>query len=479
MPRRTASRTGEPALSGRVRPAESATRSAMNRAPNAFGSEFNGTWIADSSRAIVLHARRAFRRSIISRPRTFAMDCLERTEHQTHCPFKGNASYWTLKVGDKGGRERRMVLRGSLSRCRADSRLLLVLSRAGSPPRTRATRKSRSLHKGGDADVHGNPIASWLIEERPGRRRLARGVDGRSSCRFPSRRRLSNRAVDRHHSHVASANLRHRARVARRHVTGVRVGLRAARHPAAATVRRQSVRPDHPRRRWRAPPSRGRRRVKLDFPILRDLAWMARPTYVAMPFRFPMARSTSFPMTSFARGGVFSVASRQHLQIMPERWPPVRGPRAEAHFGRSPRDLPGAQHAGERVLEGQIKHGDGLRLIHAVIWFCDLRNSTNLSAAWDTATIAHSQSVLCRAWPAPSSSTAARFSRTSGDAVLAIFPIAYGDAPSPKQHDADQRGMRARRLPPRGRRPSAIAEANAARPDMPALNTGSGSTSAT
>ena len=26
-------------------------------------------------------------------------DFLEKTDHQPHCPFKGNASYWSLKVG--------------------------------------------------------------------------------------------------------------------------------------------------------------------------------------------------------------------------------------------------------------------------------------------------------------------------------------------------------------------------------------------
>ena len=29
------------------------------------------------------------------------MDLLERTEHRTHCPYKGDASYWTIKVGDR------------------------------------------------------------------------------------------------------------------------------------------------------------------------------------------------------------------------------------------------------------------------------------------------------------------------------------------------------------------------------------------
>ena len=27
-------------------------------------------------------------------------ECLERTDHSTHCPFKGDASYWNVVVGD-------------------------------------------------------------------------------------------------------------------------------------------------------------------------------------------------------------------------------------------------------------------------------------------------------------------------------------------------------------------------------------------
>jgi uncharacterized protein (DUF427 family) len=30
-----------------------------------------------------------------------ATDRLERSDHTTHCPFKGDASYWTLRVGDR------------------------------------------------------------------------------------------------------------------------------------------------------------------------------------------------------------------------------------------------------------------------------------------------------------------------------------------------------------------------------------------
>ena len=28
------------------------------------------------------------------------LEKLERTDHQTHCPFKGDASYWTIRAGE-------------------------------------------------------------------------------------------------------------------------------------------------------------------------------------------------------------------------------------------------------------------------------------------------------------------------------------------------------------------------------------------
>ena len=33
------------------------------------------------------------------------MDLLTRTEHSTHCPFKGDASYWTITAGDRVGED--------------------------------------------------------------------------------------------------------------------------------------------------------------------------------------------------------------------------------------------------------------------------------------------------------------------------------------------------------------------------------------
>ena len=60
--------------------------------------EYNGTWVADSTNAVIVHETRATPMYYFPKD-DVRMDFLEKTDHQTHCPFKGNASYWSLKVG--------------------------------------------------------------------------------------------------------------------------------------------------------------------------------------------------------------------------------------------------------------------------------------------------------------------------------------------------------------------------------------------
>ena len=58
-----------------------------------------GATIADSRRALAL--REGAIRPIYYIPRAdVAMDHLTRTDHATHCPFKGDACHFTIRVGD-------------------------------------------------------------------------------------------------------------------------------------------------------------------------------------------------------------------------------------------------------------------------------------------------------------------------------------------------------------------------------------------
>ncbi|MEM7678168.1 MAG: DUF427 domain-containing protein [Myxococcota bacterium] len=60
---------------------------------------FGGEVIVDTQSAVALKEGRIPPRLYF--PRADAkMDHLQRTEHSTHCPYKGDAAYYSLKVGD-------------------------------------------------------------------------------------------------------------------------------------------------------------------------------------------------------------------------------------------------------------------------------------------------------------------------------------------------------------------------------------------
>ena len=60
-------------------------------------ARFNGRVVADSTATLVL--KEASYPPVIYFPRAdVAMDVLSRTERSTHCPYKGDAAYFTLTV---------------------------------------------------------------------------------------------------------------------------------------------------------------------------------------------------------------------------------------------------------------------------------------------------------------------------------------------------------------------------------------------
>ena len=61
---------------------------------------FCGETMADSRRVKLMHEKEYL--PVYYCPRAdVRMDLLEATDHTTHCPFKGDASYWPVPVGDR------------------------------------------------------------------------------------------------------------------------------------------------------------------------------------------------------------------------------------------------------------------------------------------------------------------------------------------------------------------------------------------
>src|ERR671933_191751 len=68
--------------------------------PKRVRAVFNGETVADSRRVKLLHETGHL--PIYYFPKEdVRMELLKETNHTTHCPFKGDASYWTVRVGDR------------------------------------------------------------------------------------------------------------------------------------------------------------------------------------------------------------------------------------------------------------------------------------------------------------------------------------------------------------------------------------------
>ena len=184
--------------------------------------------------------------------------------------------------------------------------------------------------------------------------------------------------------------------------------------------------------------------VKLDFPVLEELRTEGATDYVAMPLMFSDGRINAITLATDRPGG-FSTRELEITYEMLQVLARLLEVHAMRRTARTILETYLGKQAGERVLNGLIRRGDGEN-IHAVIWFCDLRGSTPLAdrmpreaylallneffGCMAGAVVDHGGEVL----------------RFLGDAVIGIFPInAVTDHPErcPEHTGACARAMAA------------------------------------
>lgn len=72
----------------------------MHGFPRRVRARFAGKTVLDTERGRLLHETGLL--PVLYVPEEdVRIDLLERTDHTTHCPFKGDAAYWTVRVGDR------------------------------------------------------------------------------------------------------------------------------------------------------------------------------------------------------------------------------------------------------------------------------------------------------------------------------------------------------------------------------------------
>lgn len=159
----------------------------------------------------------------------------------------------------------------------------------------------------------------------------------------------------------------------------------------------------------------------IDFPYLKELMAEGGTDYVAMPMAFHDGKINAFTLASAAPGG-FADGDLELVSGMLPLLSLLLEVYATRQTARTLIETYIGRHTGKRVLDGLVKRGDG-EMIHAVIWFCDLRESSKLAESLPLneflavlndffdcmagAVLKHGGEVL----------------RFIGDAALAIFPF--------------------------------------------------------
>jgi len=159
----------------------------------------------------------------------------------------------------------------------------------------------------------------------------------------------------------------------------------------------------------------------IDFPVLADLRKEGMTDYYATPLPTITGEKLLASFTTRRPGGFSDeqLAALQRLRIPVGRIAEIMGLRRKAH--NILEAYLGAQ-TGQKVLAGQIKRGDGEE-IRAVIWFCDLRDSTPLAESMSREAFLRLLNEYFECVLGPVQERGGEILRFIGDAALAIFPI--------------------------------------------------------
>lgn len=399
---------------------------------------FNGEIIADSRKALVMHETRLplfyyFPRDDVR------MDLLERTDHRTHCPFKGNASYWTIRVGERSARNAAWSYETPFDEAKTVAgHVAFYWSQIDTwlADGVEITMPATDVAPAAD-----NPLVPWLVHQAwkagSAKALVGRLADALVAEGMPvSRLRLMIQTLNPQLFAHTYTWQRESGDVTEFQAT--HAGLQSSQFrdsPFAVILNGEGG----VRRRLDVPDP------KLDYPVLKDLVEEGATDYVAMPMRFSDGQINIITMVSHEPGGFSTESLGQLHEILPNL-----SRQLEAHAQRASslsllQTYLGAS-TGERVINGLVKRGDGEN-IHAVIFFSDLRSSTALAESLSRDDYLVALNQYFDAMAGAVIEQGGEVLKFIGDAVLAIFPIDDPDSRHPEAcasalaavHDAQRR----------------------------------------
>jgi adenylate cyclase len=159
----------------------------------------------------------------------------------------------------------------------------------------------------------------------------------------------------------------------------------------------------------------------MDYPVLADLREQGMTDYLVVPLRFVTGEVHAASFATRRPGGFTGT----EIAALHRLLPPFTRIAEIYSLARKARNILGAylgEHAGEKVLAGRIRRGDGEN-IRAVIWFCDLRDSTPLADSMSGEAFLQLLNDFFECVLGPVQRKKGEVLRFIGDAALAIFPV--------------------------------------------------------
>jgi adenylate cyclase len=159
----------------------------------------------------------------------------------------------------------------------------------------------------------------------------------------------------------------------------------------------------------------------LDFPVLREVRALGATDYVALPVRFTGGVTAAATFATDRPGG-FTTAELACLDQLMPALALVLEVQATGRILTTLLDTYLGHHAGRRVLAGTIRRGDA-EPIHAVLWYCDLRGSTELAQKLEPDLLIETLNVFFATMGGAVEGASGDILKFIGDAMLAIFPV--------------------------------------------------------
>jgi len=374
---------------------------------------YQGITLADSNQVMLLQETRIA--PVCYFPREdVRMDLFERSEYVSYCPFKGNAAHYSLRIGEITADN----ILWSYEDPSKDSDHIRDYV-AFYPDQVDILYPGEQSVPSQDQSLpaYENPLLNWVLQEAPA---------------FASSRELT-------------AGFARQMRSANIPLWSLAVVIPIL-HPQVASFSQhwhsltgEVVERDNDFESLQSPQYLNsplipifegaggiRRRLdikepQLDFGILVDLHAEGATDYVAMPMHFSDGQINAVSISSNRPGG-FTTSDLGHIYEILGVLGRIYEVHALQYKAASLLDTYLGSHAGERVLNGLIRRGDG-QDIRAVIWFCDLRGSTPLAQSMSRDDFLACLNEFFDCVAGPVLDHGGQILRFIGDAALAIFPI--------------------------------------------------------